>query len=154
VGPKHTELFAEAFKKLLGHPTKGAVAFVCCLSSDQVDALADSSIFKIPGWSISAVIDVPGDRRITADQAVEQRENRGDAALLLIDPRRAGAGLDGIYSAGHEINETALFKEAQTLARKLLRGQIKVIDRSLLVGTMSDAVAGFFERAISPGATP
>ena len=57
--------------------------------------------FAVPGWNLAAVVDTPGRRRITADQAVEQREDKGDAALLLIDRERAGAGLDGIYSAGH-----------------------------------------------------
>ena len=56
----------------------------------------------MPGWSAYAVVDKVGRRRITADQAVERREDKGDPVLFLIDPLRAGAGLDGIYSAARE----------------------------------------------------
>ena len=41
-------------------------------------------------------------RTITADRAVEMREDKGDATLLLVDTDRAGAGMDGIYSASRK----------------------------------------------------
>jgi DNA phosphorothioation-dependent restriction protein DptH len=130
MGPEHARLLAEALTNLLGQPAKGAVAFVRCLPSDQVDALADATMFEIPGWTINAVIDIACVRRITADQAVEQREDKADPALFLVDPLRAGAGLDGIYNAGREISETELFKEAQTLARRPFWGQMRFLDEA------------------------
>src|SRR4051812_14188143 len=121
MGPRHQAHLAAALLKLLGEPIQGTVAFLRCLPSEQVDALVDSPGFEIPGWTVSAVVDTPGSRRITADQAVEQREDKSDPALFLIDPLRAGAGLDGIYSAAREINEAELFHEARLRARRPLR---------------------------------
>jgi DNA phosphorothioation-dependent restriction protein DptH len=66
---------------------------------------------------------MPSARRITADQAVELREEKADPVLFLIDPLRAGAGLDGIYSASREITEAELFGAAQDKARRKLRGK-------------------------------
>ncbi len=131
IGPKHAALLAEALGKLLGEPLDGTVAFVRCLPSDQVDSLIAYDEFSVPGWTIAAVVDVVGDRRITADQAVEQREDKTGAALLLIDPSRAGAGLDGIYSAGREIGEAELFGKALELARKPFWGRMQFLDAAV-----------------------
>lgn len=131
IGPRHVTHLAQAVANRLGRPTPGAVAFMRCLTSEQVDALADSEAFEVAGWTVNAVIDIAGNRRITADQAVEQREDKADAALLLIDPLRAGAGLDGIYSAGKEIGEGELFREALKLARKPLVGRTAVLDGAM-----------------------
>ncbi|MGJ5043081.1 ATP-binding protein [Bradyrhizobium sp. HKCCYLRH1062] len=131
MGPEHAKLFAQAITNILSAPVSGSVAFLRCLTSDQVDVLADSDAFHVPGWTINAVIDVTGPRRITADQAVEQREDKGDAALLIIDPLRAGAGLDGIYSAGREIGEAELFNETLALARKPFWGHMSVLDEAI-----------------------
>ena len=49
-------------------------------------------------------------RTITADRAVEMREAKGDATLLLVDTHLAGAGMDGIYSASREVDEASLFR--------------------------------------------
>jgi hypothetical protein len=131
MGPSHVALLAQAITKWLGEPNSGAVAFLRCLPSEQIDALADSDAFVVPGWSINAVIDVTGSRRITADQAVEQREDKAEAVLLLVDPLRAGAGLDGIYSSGREISEAELFSEALKLARKKFFGRMPVLDEAV-----------------------
>ena len=125
---QHLLHLAGAVSDLLGTPTRGAVAFLRCLSSNQIDSLAESPDFVIPGWNVSAVVDRSGFRRITADQAVELRESKDDPVLLLIDPLRAGAGLDGIYSAGREISEAELFDRAQERARKILRGRLRFLD--------------------------
>jgi hypothetical protein len=123
IGPRHAELLSGAVEDVLGSPNPGDVAFLRCLPSDLVDVLIDSPGFSVPGWTISAVVDARGERRITADQAVEQREDKAGPALFLIDPPRAGAGLDGIYSAAREISEGELFKAAQDRARRKLRGK-------------------------------
>jgi DNA phosphorothioation-dependent restriction protein DptH len=131
MGPRHAALLAQAITNLLGAPSSGAVAFLRCLPSEQIDALADSEAFIVPGWTVNAVIDVAGIRRISADQAVEQREDKADAALLLVDSHRAGAGLDGIYSAGREIGEAALFSEALKLARRPFFGRMGILDEAV-----------------------
>ena len=123
IGPRHVESISEALSELLGSPARGDVAFVRCLPSNLVDALIDGPAFSVPGWTVRAVVDAAGPRRITADQAVEQREDKADPALLLIDPQRAGAGLDGVYSAAREIGESELFSKAQERARKRLWGR-------------------------------
>src|SRR6516162_10405441 len=112
IEPRHAEQLSSALADLLGSPTLGDVAFLRCLPSNLVDALIDSPDFSVAGWAISAVVDATGPRRITADQAVEQREDKADPAFFLIDPLRAGAGLDGIYSAAREIREVELFDKA------------------------------------------
>lgn len=129
--PQHIAHLAQAITNRLGAPTAGAVAFLRCLPSEQIEALADSGEFNVPGWTVNAVVDAVGLRRITADQAVEYREDKSDAALLLIDPLRAGAGLDGIYSAGREIGEAELFQEALKLARKPMYGRTAVLDNAV-----------------------
>ena len=123
IGPRHAELLSGALADLLGSPSPGDVAFLRCLPSSLADALIDSAYFTVAGWIISAVVDVSGPRRITADQAVEQRENKADPVLFVIDPLRAGAGLDGIYSASREISEGELFDRAHDRARKKLWGK-------------------------------
>ncbi|WP_245312440.1 ATP-binding protein [Rhizobium sp. R693] len=128
---QHVSHLAQAITNRLGAPTVGAVAFLRCLPSEHVDALVDSVAFNVPGWTVNAVVDSAGPRRITADQAVEHREDKADAALLLIDPLRAGAGLDGIYSAGREIGEAELFQEALKLARKPMYGRTGVLDNAV-----------------------
>ena len=131
MGPRHVSLLAQSIVNRLGPPSSGAIAFLRCLPSEQIDALADSDAFIVPGWTVNAVIDVSGSRRISADQAVEQREDKADASLLLVDPLRAGAGLDGIYSAGREIGEAELFGEALRLARKPFFGRMGVLDEAV-----------------------
>jgi hypothetical protein len=131
IGSEHRAHLAQAFSNLLGQATEGAVAYVTCLAGDQVDALIDADDFVVPGWTVSAVVNTSGHRRLTADQAVEHRENKAGAALLLIDRIRAGAGLDGIYSAGREIREGELFSEAQRLARRRLRGGARFLDNAV-----------------------
>ncbi len=61
--------------------------------------------------------DDEGTRTITADRAVEIRETKGEASLLLVDTAKAGAGMDGIYRAAREVNEASLFTEAVRIAR-------------------------------------
>lgn len=117
---EHLSHLSGALSDLLGEPTRGTIAFLRCLSSAQVDALIDAPEFQVSGWSIYAVVDKDGTRRLTADQAVERREDKADPVLFLIDPLRAGAGLDGIYSAAREISEAELFGCARSRARKIL----------------------------------
>ena len=103
---------------MLGASQPGSVAFVRCLTPDVVAALAADESFAPAGWQVLRVADGEHakDRTVTADIAVEMREAKGDAVLLLVDTKLAGAGMDGIYSAAREVDEAALFREAGRLA--------------------------------------
>ena len=131
IGPEHQKHFSAALAELLGEPIEGAVAFLRCLPSEQVEALADAEHFAVAGWTVNAVVDMSGHRRVTADQAVERREDKADAMVFLIDTIRAGAGLDGIYSAAREIGEVELFRAAQRHARRALWGRLPTIDAAM-----------------------
>ncbi len=114
----HGRLLSKAFERMLGTSQQGAVAFVRCLTPDVVEALAADQSFTPAGWQVLRVADEQHTegRTVTADIAVEMREAKDDAVLLLVDTERAGAGMDGIYSAAKEVDEAALFKEAGRLA--------------------------------------
>jgi len=114
----HAKLLGDAFKKLLGQPEKGSVAFVRCLAPKVVEALAADPTFSPDGWMVRRVADQEDEakRTITADQAVELREDKADPLVLLVDPTRAGAGMDGIHSAAKELAEAELFREAMSRA--------------------------------------
>jgi hypothetical protein len=94
------------------------MAFVRCLTPDVVHTLAKDASFIPQNWQVLRVADSANEdeRTITADRAVEIRETKRDATLLLVDTARAGAGMDGIYSAAREVDETGLFTEALRLA--------------------------------------
>lgn len=127
-------LLAKAFGNLLGCPMSGGMAYVRCLPPDVVRTLANDLRFRITGWQIAAVVEVeePTKRLITADRAVEWREDKQDAALLLVEPAAAGAGMDGIYSAAREISERELFDTAHDLARDdLPRGYKNFVKKAL-----------------------
>ena len=114
----HGTLLGRAFVRLLGRPERGAMAFVRCLTPDVVAALAADATFAPEGWRVLRVADTEdGTGRTTdADTAVELRETKDDPTLLLVDTGRAGAGMDGIYSAAREVGEAELFTEAGRLA--------------------------------------
>jgi hypothetical protein len=115
-------ILSQAFAKLLGQPEPGSMAYVRCLPPEVSTALAAHAHFAVPGWRVAVVVDEedPQTRCIAADQAVDWREGKGQATLLLVDPTRAGAGMDGIYGATREIGEAELFQLATELARQQL----------------------------------
>lgn len=134
----HGRLLSQAFERSLGAARPGAVAFVRCLTPDAVRALAKDESFAPAGWKIRRVADEArdGERTVTADAAVEMREEKGAAVLLLVDTDRAGAGMDGIYSAAQEVDETGLFREAVRLATReigqdLLRENQRYAERAI-----------------------
>jgi len=108
---------AEAVGILLGKDSPGNMAFVRCLGAEELRDLSGHPQFQVPGWEIYGVVDKAdsNQRLITADQAVEMREGKGPATLLLVDPEKAGAGMDGIYSAAREITERELYEKANEL---------------------------------------
>nr|MBA3572661.1 hypothetical protein [Pyrinomonadaceae bacterium] len=126
----HSTFISRAFEKVLGQPDAGTMAFVRCLTPDIVEALSTDKRFVLDDWHVYRVADEQVDetRTITADQAVELRESKRDPVLLLVDTSRAGAGMDGIYSAAREIDEAGLFAEALRLAAREVTNRL---DRSI-----------------------
>jgi DNA phosphorothioation-dependent restriction protein DptH len=124
-----------ALLKLSGEiATDGDVVFIKDLDADLPQALANH--YQLDGssqWEVYAVSDQSEANTITVDRAVELREVKGKALILLIDPIRAGAGRDGIFSAGREIRAQALFETAIELAEIPLvndRGYLSKAERA------------------------
>ncbi len=116
----HGPLLARAFEAVVGRSERGSMAYARCLKPEVVECLASDVEFAPSGWRVWRVADVNVDEKwtITADRAVEMRETKGDATLLLVDTERAGAGMDGIYNASREVDEASLFQEAHRLCLK------------------------------------
>ena len=114
----HASLLSRSVDRLLGAGDAGAMAFARCLAPDIATSLAQAQVFAPGEWEVRLVADVsdPASRVVTADQAVEMREEKKKPILLLVDTIRAGAGMDGIYSAARELQESELFDEAIRLA--------------------------------------
>ncbi len=116
---RHARLLSQALEHVLGAPTdKGSMAYIRCLTADIVEALVANSSFAPQDWQVFRVAGINDSvsRTITADQAVEMRESKEVPVLLLVDTAQAGAGMDGIFSAGREVQEKGLFEEAVKLA--------------------------------------
>lgn len=114
----HARILASAFKNILGVGELGALAFARCLDPEVTRGLAEHPSFAPEGWRVWRVAG-DGDnttRTIAADRAVEIRESKDEPTLLLVDGQCAGAGMDGIYSAAREIDESNLFAKAAALA--------------------------------------
>lgn len=114
----HALLLSQAFERVLGVAEVGSMAYVRCLTGDIVEALAAAPEFSLQGWKVWRVAG-EGDhsnRTLTADRAVEMREDKSDPTLLLVDTANAGAGMEGIYNAAREVKEAELFDEAIRLA--------------------------------------
>ena len=122
----HARILGQTFENVLGQPETGSMAFVRCLSPDVVHELARNSSFVVRRWQVLCVAgeDNTDARNITADRAVEMRETKKNATLLLVDTEEAGAGMDGIYSAAREVDEAELFEEALRLANEEVTRQV------------------------------
>ena len=114
----HGSLLGQAFEGVLGLAQSGSMAYARCLTPGVVADLCADKSFAPGGWQVWRVADANDEdsRTMTADKAVERREDKADAVLLLVDMDRAGAGMDGIYSAAFEVREAPLFERARQLA--------------------------------------
>src|SRR4026209_2828076 len=105
----HTQAscLAQVLRELTGPPTPGNIAFLRCIPTELIGPLVAHESFKIRGWQILSVggEDLASSGTITADRAVEIRESKESATLLIVDVTSAGAGMDGIYSAAKEVSE-------------------------------------------------
>lgn len=119
----HTACLSETFAKLLKKPSEGTMAFVRSLPADAMRELCADGGLQVAGWEIYFVSDEEDGARhfITADHAVDIREDKRGSVLLLVDTKTAGAGMDGIYSAVREIGESELLPKAIDIAEKKLK---------------------------------
>jgi len=110
----------DAFQEILGAAAPGTMCYIRCLALNIIASICASEAFNIHGWDVFSVTDYSDKqhRLITGDQAVEIREDKNQAVLLLVDSKTAGAGMDGIYSAAREIREKEFFDKANDYARK------------------------------------
>lgn len=122
----HATLLSKAVERRLGPGDSGSMAFVRCLGPDIVVRLARTPAFSLDGWEVWCVADTDSEaeRMITADRAVELREEKKNRIFLLVDTSRAGAGMDGIYSAARELQEGELFDEAIRLAARQVTNRL------------------------------
>ena len=148
----HGQIVGQAFEKVLGRAEPGTMAFVRCLTPDVVTKLAADGSFRVQDWQVLQVADSDdADKRtITADRAVEMREDKGDATLLLVDTDLAGAGMDGIYSASQEVDEASLFEEARRLASTELTRRLSSAHRQYAERAISKAEGFGSQYTISP----
>lgn len=142
----HSQLLARAFLSLLEKsPKKGTVAFCRCLDPIIVEILGKAKdVFVLPHWNSYRVIDAfdsPA-RSITADKAVEIREEKKEVAFFLVDLQRAGAGMDGIYSSAKEVEEKALFEQAHKLALAEIKKNLKISARNQAADAVKKAKGG------------
>ncbi|MGH9930155.1 MAG: hypothetical protein ACREA9_13160, partial [Pyrinomonadaceae bacterium] len=124
ISDSHMSCLSEAFAKILGKPAEGTMSYVRCLSPEVIAELCGPRPLQLAGWHVYAVAghSPHGDRFITADCAVDLREEKQGNVLLLVDQREAGAGMDGIYSAVREVGEKELFDTANKIVfRKMLK---------------------------------
>jgi len=113
----NTQVLCRAFQRLLGPGAFGDVAYTRAFSRDDIQQiLIDRQ--SVGEWQVFAVGTTTGEGWIKADQSVELREGKGKPLFFLIDAQYAGAGLAGIDSAGREIDEKSLFKEAIAVLRQ------------------------------------
>ena len=148
----HGQILGKAFGEVLGRAERGTMAFARCLTPDVVAKLAVDDNFRIQNWQIQRVADSDDAdlRTITADRAVEMREDKDDATLLLVDTHLAGAGMDGIYSASREVDEASLFAEAQRLAGTKVRHRLSSAHRQYAEGAIKKAQGFGSQYSISP----
>src|ERR1700730_6153151 len=113
----NTQVLCRAFERLLGQGASGDVAYTRAFSRDDIQQILRDRQ-SVGDWQVFAVGTATGEGWIRADQSVELREGKGKPLFFLIDAHYAGAGLAGIDSAGREIDEKSLFKEAIAVLRQ------------------------------------
>jgi len=145
----HGLVLADAVTELLGKPTSGSMAFIRCLAPEVVECLAaDANGFLVTGWQVFRVAGDtdPARRTVSADEAVELRESKGEAALLLVDTTEAGAGMDGIWSSARELAEPEVFGRA----RRTVLAQMGPAQRKYVKQALKEAGAGGRYNRLSP----
>ena len=147
----HTDILKQAFVRILGIPYSGAMAFVRCLTPQMVNEFISDCSQQTDGWEIRRVADSDDEKTwtITADRAVEMREMKTQATLLLVDTELAGAGMDGIYSATREVDEEVLFAEALDIAENEITRKLSAGERRYAQSAIRKAQA-YGLKSVSP----
>ncbi len=114
-----------ALKLQLGDASTGHLAFVRCFDQSEISSLLAATEGRLGSWLIVGVGEAPSEGWISGDRAVEVREDKGAATLLLVDATRAGAGMDGIYNAARPLSEDDIFSDAIKLAFKQLPSDVR-----------------------------
>jgi hypothetical protein len=111
-------LLIQALQNQLGAANMGHLVYIRCFERAEITNLLAATHGRLGLWNIQGVGEEPGAGWITGDRAVEIREDKGEATLLLVDAARAGAGMDGIYNAARPLGEDAVFADAIKFAIK------------------------------------
>ena len=130
----------ETVARLADSADTGAIAFLRTSEVAIIDRICkDLSRIKdnrIADWEIYVVDDDPNRKIpfvIQGDKAVELREAKEKALILIINDRHQESGLDGIFSAGREISEVDLINEYRNelLETSSLWGSAKLIELAI-----------------------
>lgn len=121
----NTDFLIQALSRLAGTPHEGDLLFTRALERSEIQKLLAGKVKWLNRWKLQGVGEAIDGGWITADRAVELREAKGPATVLLVDIHSAGAGMDGIYSAAREISEAELFGEAIRLAEQGLQPALR-----------------------------
>ena len=115
----------QALQSQLGTSSTGNLVFSRCFDQSEITNILEATGGRMDTWHVVGVGEATGTGWISGDHAVEIREDKGEATLLLVDAARAGAGMDGIYNAARPLSEDAVFTEAIKLAVKRLPAGIR-----------------------------
>ncbi len=114
-----------ALKVQLGGASIGHLAFARCFDQEEICNLLAATGGRLGSWRVVGVGEGAGNDWISGDRAVEVREDKGEATLLLVDAVRAGAGMDGIYNAARPLSEDGVFSDAIKLASRQLPSDVR-----------------------------
>jgi len=128
-----------ALKLQLGETSTGHLVFARCFDQNEISNLLAATGGRLGSWLILGVGEASSEGWISGDRAVEVREDKGEATLMLVDAVRAGAGMDGIYNAARSLSEADVFSDAIKLASRQLPSDVrdfakKAVDRAKRIG--------------------
>jgi hypothetical protein len=116
----------KALSEHLGNARKGDLVFARFFTVEEISRVVADSVGGLSGWQVFGVGEAGRSQGwITGDQAVEIREDKGQATLLLVDAAHAGAGMDGIYNAARELAEDTVFQMAIEHAKQPLTASLR-----------------------------
>lgn len=105
-------MLAATFQRLLPDAVPGDVAYARFLSGGVIRTLLAHPNFDVPHWAVYGVGQGDSPSWIRGERAVELREEKQRPLLLLVDESQPDAGMDGIFSAGRELDEKLFFDDA------------------------------------------
>ncbi|MDA8206334.1 MAG: hypothetical protein M0Z36_09700 [Thermaerobacter sp.] len=105
-------MLAETFQRLLPAAVPGDVAYARFLPGGVIRTLLAHPHFDVPQWDVYGVGQGDSPSWIRGERAVELREEKRRPLLLLVDESQPDAGMDGIFSAGRELDEKHFFDDA------------------------------------------